>query len=160
MHETRLNFKTILTSKLARRLVPILMAVVAVPIAVTVLTVGQVAREQIVTMTRTMERIDSSGVQQAGRDFQRVGQETVRGSSNKMAEISLRAGRNVSRQWEKSQADSIAKTGDDFTRVTQNSFDGAMRRSLSTNRDILKDVNGQMGRLFASSARYTQVRVG
>ncbi|BDI30659.1 hypothetical protein CCAX7_27100 [Capsulimonas corticalis] len=159
MNETRLNFKTILTSKLARRLVPILMAVVAVPIAVTVLTVGHVAREQIVTMTHTMERINGSAVKDAGKEFQRVGQETVRSSGKKMAQISLQAGQNVSRQWEKGQADSISKTGDDFARVTQSSFDGAMRQSLSTNRDILHDVNGQMGRLFASSARYTQVRV-
>ncbi|MEO7717750.1 MAG: ATP-binding protein [Capsulimonas sp.] len=159
MNETRLNIKTILKSKLARRLVPILMAVVAVPIAMTVLTVGHVAREQIVTMTHTMERINGSAVKDAGKQFQQVGQETVRSSGRKMAEISLQAGQNVSKQWEKSQADSIAKTGDDFARVTQNSFDGAMRQSLSTNRDILSDVNGQMGRLFASSAHYTQARV-
>ncbi|MGI4791617.1 MAG: ATP-binding protein [Janthinobacterium lividum] len=146
-------------SKLARRLVPLFVAMVALPLTITVLVVGRIGQEQILTTARTMEGINGVALQGAGEQFQRLGQETVRRSSKETAQISFQASQAASRQWEKNQADSLATSGHEFAQVTQRSFDGAMHQSLAANRDVLNNVNSRMGLLFASSAHYTQARV-
>jgi C4-dicarboxylate-specific signal transduction histidine kinase len=153
------NFQPIGKSKLARRLLPIFVAMVTLPLIITVLIVGRIGQEQIVTAAHTMEGINSAAVQSAGQEFQRLGQDTVRRSSSKTAEISFQASRAVSQQSEKNQSESLATTAREFSQVTQSSFDGAMHQSLATNRDVLNKVNTRMSLLFASSAHYTQARV-
>jgi len=146
-------------SKLAQRLVPLFVAMVALPLTITVLIVGRIGQEQIVATVHTMAGINSTAVQAAGEEFQKLGQDTVLRSCRKTAQISYQASQATSLQWEKNQADSLTSSGREFAQVTQRSFDGAMYRSLAANRDVLHDVNGRMGLLFASSARFTQARV-
>jgi C4-dicarboxylate-specific signal transduction histidine kinase len=160
MNEEKIDLRTILSSKLAIRLIVIFVAVVAIPLAVTVLVVGRVGQQQIIQTTSSLEVDNESTVADAGLSFQRLGQAALRQSNLKIAKICLSANHSASEQSEKDQANAITASGRDFADVTQKCFDGAMLQSLSANREVLSEIGSQTGSLFASSSHYTEERVG
>jgi C4-dicarboxylate-specific signal transduction histidine kinase len=160
MAQQDIALSAIWKSKLALSLIPIFVAVVAVPLAVTVLVVGQVGKTQIIATARTMERSNLSTVQAAGEVFQRLGQAALGQSSQAISNICETASSKASLRSEKDQAQSLTESGHAFAEVTQSSFDDAMHQSLTGNRQILSGIGGRIGTLFARSAHFTQQRVG
>lgn len=146
------------SSKLARRLVPLFIALVAIPLAVTVWIVGRLGQEEIVATVHSMEHIHTKAINEAGQGFQQLGRETVRRSSRDMAKTSYQAAQSLSQKWQRNQASSLDATSRDFTELAKSSFAGAMQHSVATNEDLLNQVSRQTQTLFEKSAHDTQQR--
>jgi C4-dicarboxylate-specific signal transduction histidine kinase len=154
------TFGTIWKSKIAVRMIPLSILVVAIPLAVTVLVVGHVGQQQIIATARIMERSNVTSVEDAGQRFQSLGQAALEQSSRKIADICLSASKAASIQSEKDQAASLARSHRDFAEVTHRGFDDVTHQSLSASKHILSGVGNEIGTLLANSAQYTQSRVG
>lgn len=146
------------SSKLARRLVPLFIALVAIPLAITVVIVGKIGQQQIIATVHAMEHIHTAAVNEAGQGFQQLGRDTVRRSSRDMAATSYKATQSLSQKWQANQASSLDATSRGFTQLAKGSFAGAMRHSVATNEEILDQVSRQTQTLFEKSARDTQHR--
>jgi C4-dicarboxylate-specific signal transduction histidine kinase len=158
--DNQINLRTIWRSKLAQRLIPIFVGVVAIPVVVTVMVVGHVGQDQIIGIAHTLEHSNVATVADAGLQFQRLGQDALRQSNYKIAKICVSASKDAAQQSLKDQGRTLAVSGASFADVTQKSFNGAMHQSLSSNKQVLSGIGVQMGTLFANSADFTRDRVG
>lgn len=145
-------------SRLARRLVLVFVTISVLPLLITLLLVGKFGKQMIVSTGATMAEINSSAVQTAGQDFQRLGHAALGRSSARVAAISVNASRSASGQWKKNQQEALSATAADFSRVIQSSFEGAMHQSLAANQTILTRLNRENDALMARSAQDTARR--
>ena len=109
-------------SKLARRIVPIAVALVAVPIVLTVLILGKVGRDQIVRTTNDLQTINSDAIADAGSEFQRLGRGTLRNSTKQTGDISAAAVHGFSDRQQTWQSQYLKSTADDFNKLTRASL--------------------------------------
>jgi C4-dicarboxylate-specific signal transduction histidine kinase len=145
-------------SKLARRMVRIFVLLVAVPVVVTVLTLGYMQYAQMAGTTRTMNVIHETAIGDAGRSFRQQGGEALRQSATQTQNISMNAIQSMSRTIAKEQERSLRATAHDFSEMTRHDIETAMQQSLATNRGSLAQVGDRMTGLFEQSARTTQQR--
>lgn len=145
-------------SKLARRLVPIAAALVALPVVLSVLVLGEIGRSQIVRTAHQMQAINGDALTDAGAEFQRLGRRTIDNSTRQSGEISAAAVHAFSERQQVWQAQYLKSTAGEFNALTRSSLAGSTRQSLATHRQILQEVSGRMGSIYAQSTRDAQQR--
>lgn len=141
---------------MARRLVRVFVFLVAVPLIVTVVTLGLFGQEQIVWTVNTMEENNASAVLQANTEFQKLGSKAVHQSSEQTQQISIDAVKSVTDKLAKIQSASLAATARDFSALTKSSSDSSMNKSLSTQKNTLSSVRDEMTTIFAQSSSNAQ----
>ena len=127
-------------SKLARRLVRIFVLVVAVPLVVTVLTLGFLAYTQMADATRTMNSIYETAIADSHRSLSDQGGLALRNSALRTQQISTGAIRSMSEEMAKEQERSLHATAHDFSVLTHDNVRRAMDQSVATNRASLDRV--------------------
>jgi C4-dicarboxylate-specific signal transduction histidine kinase len=145
-------------SKLARRIVPIAVALVAVPIVLTVLILGKVGRDQIVNTADEMGTINTDALTGAGAAFQRLGRQTLRTSMQESSETSAQAVHGFSARQQVWQSQYLRSTAQDFNKLTRASLADSTNQSLRTHQQILKQVSEKMGSIYSRSTRDAQDR--
>lgn len=145
-------------SKLARRIVPIAVGFVAVPIVLTVLILSKVGRDQIVRTTQDLQTINGHALADAGAEFQRLGRGTLANSTKQTGDISAAAVHSFSNRQQVWQSQYLQSTASDFNKLTRESLTSSTKQSLSTHRQILKEVSGKMGSIYVRSTRDAQRR--
>jgi len=140
-------------TKLARRIVPIAIGLVSVPIVLTVAILGKVGRDQIASTVDRMAGINRGAMVDAGDEFRKLGRETIQRSSRQTADISAQAVHRFSGREQQMQSDYLRAAAAQSIKVTQASLADATLQSLQTHRLILHQVSGQMGAIVAQSTR-------
>lgn len=143
-------------SKMARRLVRTFVALIAVPLIVTVLIMERIGRDQIVWTVDTMKRIDQKALMGADRTFQQLGTRAVHQSGERAESVSMDALRSMSQGMAQDQKTSLAATARDFSDLNRTTFDTAMRQSMETSTATLAGVRNNMTNLFARTAEDTR----
>lgn len=145
-------------SKLARGIVPIAVALVAVPIVLTVLVLGKVGRDQIVGAAREMQSINAAALTEAGNQFQQLGRDTLRESTMQSSNISAQAVHGFSERQQAWQSQYLQSTARDFDTLTRASLADSTKQSLRTHQQILSQVSSRMGSIYTRSTRDAQER--
>ncbi len=145
-------------SKMARRLVRMFTLMVAAPILVTMTLMAYVGRSQTNRTLRAVERINSRGVEAAGRTFQDLGARAVHQSGEEAQNVTMQTIQSLTDRMTVQEASALRGASHDLVDLAQSNFDTALQQSMATNDAALGSVQKSMGIIFAHGAGNLQTR--